>query len=145
MSQEEEVIQVASAGVGTKTYIIKLRKGDRRLTVPARYKITFGPLVPGTKDQGGHAALRIYDGSQQLACMTDVVAFRDASIKLEEKVVKTKRQVVEKDNGNLRRGTVIEARVEAWIDPDEPKEHEADNDGKPDLIEWKDALGDDTF
>lgn len=109
----------------TKTYILESLKGQqRKVTVPATWKVTFGPTVPyERKSHGGNEqwALRFYESKDKLrAIFTDVRSFRDASIDILERRVQTKRQVMEKASQKGGRSVVAEARVEEWIDPDDP-------------------------
>lgn len=108
-----------------KTYILELKNGQqRRVTVPANWKVTFGPLIPGERGGGnGCLALRFYETKdKQRAIFTDVKSFRDSEIPILEKRVKTKRQVVEKASKQGQKGVVVEAKIEDWVNPDEPEE-----------------------
>lgn len=117
---------------GDKTYLMDLSGGRmRRITVPASWKVTFGPLVPkpsgDDRYQNKTFALRFYEGrDQQRAIFTDVLSFRDESLKVEERVTKTKQQVVHKDAPSGRREMVVEARVTEWRDPLAPEDSTAD-------------------
>lgn len=113
------------------TYIISHKNGTKRkITVPSDWKVTFGPAVKGTRrgnSPGSNLqmpmALRFYESeTKQRAIFTDVVDFRDASIKiLEEKV-----EVKEKDGfmecEGVRKRTTFQATVKSWIDPDKEPE-----------------------
>lgn len=109
---------------GSRTLILTIKSGSqRRITIPSGYAITFGPLIPGLKQiSNGHtgvAALRIYDSDKdQVACFTDVLAFRDASLMIEEKVTRTERKVVRKNSHEGSRDVEVEARVTEWVNPD---------------------------
>jgi hypothetical protein len=107
-----------------KTYILDLRGGGkRRLTVPATWKLTFGPLIPGNKDGSGRGtlALRFYEGSKehQRAVFTDVESFRDSSIEVEEQVTRVKRQGKTRNAPTGTKETVMEARITEWRNPDQ--------------------------
>jgi hypothetical protein len=75
-----------------KTYEVEtVDGGKRRITIPASWKVTFGPLIPGVQqDRYGRnrrypIALRIYESKeQQRAIFTDVASFRDTSIVVED-------------------------------------------------------------
>lgn len=115
-----------------KTYIMDLSGGRlRRITVPASWKVTFGPLVPRREDdrhQHKTFALRFYEGKdQQRAIFTDVLSFRDESLKVEERITKTKQQVVKKEAPGGAREMVVEARITEWRDPLAPQDGAADN------------------
>jgi hypothetical protein len=113
-----------------KTYLMDLSGGRmRRITVPASWKVTFGPLIPNDKygNERGKYCLRFYESKdQQRAIFTDVVAFRDASLAIEERVTKTKQQTIHKDGPTGRREAVVEARVTEWRNPDSPQDVESD-------------------
>lgn len=114
---------------GDKEYLLELKNGQqRRLKVPASWKITFGPTVPFERKQGrgfnednGIWALRLYDGTALRAIFTDVRMFRDLSIAVAEKRIRTKRQVMEKESRKGGKAVVAEARIEEWVDPDAPE------------------------
>lgn len=116
------------ASVPMTTYALKLKGGgERRVTIPTAYRLTFGPTVPYVKHgNGSHGdgtwALRLYDGERLKSIFTDVVSFRDMDIKVLEKHTRSKRQVVEKAAKFGGRTAVVEATVETWVDPDEPDE-----------------------
>lgn len=120
---------------GEKTYILELKNGDtRRVTIPAHWKMTFGQLILFKNRDGAYeagragVALRFYEGSKEnlRAVMTDVVAIRDASIKLQEKRTTVQRQNAQKQTNQGMKNVVVEARMTEWVDPDVE-----DADGKP--------------
>ena len=119
----------ATAPDPQKTYVLELKNGgQRRLTVPANWKVTFGPTVPferkgagGYRGDEGTWSLRLYEGSDKLrAIFTDVRAFRDTSIVITEKRIRTKRQTVDKASTKGGKTVIAEARIEEWVDPDSP-------------------------
>lgn len=108
-----------------KTYVMTTTGGGmRRVTVPAKWKVTFGPLVPPKERDHGSSkgfALRFYEGAnQQRAVFTDVIAFRDESLKVEERITKTKHKVATKQAPGGAKQVVMEARVTEWRDPLQP-------------------------
>jgi hypothetical protein len=113
-------------GDGMKTYVLELYNGNlRRITVPAKWKVTFGPAVPGKPGQTGgqerHYALRFYETKdRQRAVFTDVRTFRDDSISIEERVSTTKRQVVRKQTASGVKDVEVAAVMTEWINPDNP-------------------------
>lgn len=116
------------------TYILTMLGGGlRKVTVPSAYKVTFGPLVmPKKGDGGGYAennsrtlCLRFYEGTTQRAVFTDVRSFRDQSIPIEERITRTKTQVVAKHAPTGRRNVEVQASVSEWVNPDEPQESSA--------------------
>jgi hypothetical protein len=111
-----------------KTFLMELKGGKlRRVTVPATWKVTFGPLVPSEVRHGDVRtfALRFYETKeQQRAVFTDVVSFRDMSLEVEERVSKVKQKMVHKEAPGGRREMMVEARITEWRNPDAP-----DDDG----------------
>lgn len=69
----------------TTTYLVNFIDGDKKqITVPKSWKVTFGPVVPGSR----HPTLRFYESKEkQRAAFTDVKNFRDMSMDI--KVVET--------------------------------------------------------
>lgn len=114
-----------------KTYHV-CRKGgrDQRITVPASWKVTFGPLNPGSRGhEAGQPALRFYESqNQQRAVITDVISFRDTSIKVEEKRTNVKQQVLRKQTPHGDKNVVVEGRVEEWVNPDAPESSAGDSE-----------------
>lgn len=109
----------------TTTYYIERAGGlDQKVTVPSHWKVTFGPLNPGSK--GGEAstpALRFYESpNQQRMVITNVKCFRDMGIQVEEKRVSVKRQAAWKDTPHGRKDFVVEGKMEQWVNPDAPSE-----------------------
>lgn len=109
------------------TYIVQRKGGkDQKITVPSSWKVTFGPLVPGSKNFSEGATtpcLRFYESqNQQRAVITDVISFRDASIAVEEKRVSVKQQTLHKQTGGGMKDVIVEGRVEEWVNPDAPQQ-----------------------
>ncbi len=135
-----------SPSEGMITYAMRCRKGgERRVTVPAPWKVTFGPTIPykkGHDPESGVWSVRMYDGDKLRAIFTDVESFRDTSIQVLEKRVRSKRQVVEKAAKHGGRSAVVEATIETWVDPDAPDEANEDDqeflqlDHKTNGLEW---------
>lgn len=108
------------------TYLIEHENGiKRKITVPESWKVTFGPAVKGNRaNSNPHGpkmpmALRFYESdTKQRAIFTDVVSFRDMSIKIEEEVI----NIQEKDGyyeceGKKKR-TTFQAKTREWVNPD---------------------------
>ena len=116
----------------TRTYLMETKGGKlRRVTVPASWKVTFGPLVPSEIRHGEVRtfALRFYESKeQQRAVFTDVLAFRDTSLPVEERVSKIKQKVVHKNAPSGRRDMMVEARITEWRNPDTPDDDATDSD-----------------
>lgn len=109
-----------------RTYILDMHDGTRkRVTVPDSWKLTFGPLVPGSKDHSVNSrqalVLRFYEGNKdnQRACFTEVAGFRDTKEMgvLVEKV-ETRRQTVQAQTPQGARDFDVEAIIKNWEDPD---------------------------
>ncbi len=64
--------------------------------------------------------MRLYEGNKenQRALFTDVKSFRDASIPVLEKVVKTQQKRMQKQTANGFKDVIVEARVTDWREPD---------------------------
>ena len=111
--------------VAMKTYVLDMKSGgQRKVTVPAAWKVTFGPLVPGTRDGNGNSnlCLRFYESAnQQRAVFANVVAFRDESIQILEKVTRKQAQTVYRDAPGGRKSFVVEAHASSWQNPDAPE------------------------
>lgn len=113
-----------------KTYIIHHEDGTkRRITVPEDWKVTFGPAARGAnKSTSGTTykipmALRFYESeTKQRAIFTDVVSFRDASIKIEEERVNTTEKDGFMECDGVRKRTRFQATVKEWVNPDETKD-----------------------
>ncbi len=115
-----------SEEVENKIYILTLQNGEvRKVTVPATWTLTFGPTVPFVPKGGaydGKTALRFYEGSGKdklRACFTDVKAFRDASIPIQERRTTVQQQVAQVAKKEGMRTVNVEARVTEWVNPDE--------------------------
>lgn len=111
----------------TKTYFVE-RDGGRhqRVTVPASWKVTFGPLVPGKNFTGAgnnHPALRFWESAnQQRMVITDVKSFRDVSIKVEERRTQMKQQRMTQQTEHGAKDVIVEGSVSEWVDPDAPNQ-----------------------
>lgn len=82
-----------------RTYEIKQGNERFRIIIPANWKVTFGPLTPGSK-YGGSYALRVYESeTKQRAVFVDVTSFRDLSIPY-MKYVKNSRSTTESQSGS---------------------------------------------
>lgn len=110
-----------------KTYLLTMEDGKRKkVTVPASWKVTFGPLVPGGKDTNynsrGALSLRFWEGKDlQRAVFTGVASFRDQSIGIEEEIIRSEEQVFTKEVDGEERNFVAQAVVREWQNPDAPR------------------------
>lgn len=110
------------------TYLLELENGGRRkIVIPSSWKVTYGPLVPGSKDgnlQGrGALCLRIWEGSKdnQRAVITGVVGFRDLSLPVQDEITTSHEEVVSKQTEQGMRDVVVRGEVKEWVDPDKPR------------------------
>lgn len=111
-----------------KTYLIKFENGtEQKITVPEAWKVTFGPATKG--ERGGRPnlkmpmALRFYESdTKQRAIFTDVVNFRDTSIKIEEKKIRVQEKDGYMECEGARKRTTFRAQTTEWVNPDEPSE-----------------------
>lgn len=114
--------------VDKTTYLLETKSGQqRKVTVPAGWRVTFGPTVPFARKEGRSYgdelwALRFYADKDLKAIFTDVKSFREMSeISVSEKRVKTQRQSFSKDGKKGGKAVIAEARIEEWVDPDDPE------------------------
>lgn len=115
---------------GKRTYILNMRDGTKqKITVPKNWKLTFGPLVPGSKDGNVNSrdalVLRIYEGNKdnQRAVFTDVASWRDTNdLQIEVEKVDTQQKGV-RVNVEGEGEKIIQANMEVrqWVNPDEPR------------------------
>lgn len=115
----------------TITYILKHDDGtERKITVPESWKVTFDPAVKGynrgtNPTPGGPKmpmCLRFYESdTKQHAIFTDVVSFRDSSIKIEEKKVRVQEKDGYVECEGVKKRTTFQAKTTEWINPDEIK------------------------
>lgn len=114
--------------VAGKVLVIQGRGNkQRRVVVPADATVTFGPTVPFERKSGDDDwSLRVYADvgkKKLLAVFAGVAGFHElGTIKISERRVKSKRHVMEKDSKDFSKGTVMEARVEEWVDPDDDED-----------------------
>ena len=111
-----------------KTYHVKFKNGDeKRITVPADWKVTFGPCVVKDRntprDHEMPLALRFYENSdKQRAIFTNVESFRDMSINIVEKKVNVKEKEGYMECDGMRKATTFRAQTTEWVDPDDDKQ-----------------------
>lgn len=107
------------------TYLLQMQDGtQKKVTVPEDWKVTFGPLTPGGKGEPSHGAkaLRFWTGKdKQRAVFTNVESFRDMSIPIEEKVVKSQSETYYRGEGEDKKAVVVEVAQSEWVNPDAPK------------------------
>jgi hypothetical protein len=107
---------------GTRTYEVRTTEGSYRIDIPADWKVTYGPVSPGTKGSYGEGnALRIYESdTKQRAIFTGVQSFRDVSIPVQRLMVKRKgSEEFESDTSGNRRGRTEVVVERKWVSVDE--------------------------
>ena len=127
---------------GTTTYLLNMKDGTKqKITCPTRWTVTFGPLVPGSKDHNvnsiGATSLRFREGQHQKAVFTGVESFRDMSIGIEVEINKTQQETFFKEDPNTgkKKQVVVEGSVKEWINPDAPRPRgDNDNSTMPRLL-----------
>lgn len=112
-----------------KTYILDCDDGTRkRITVPADWKVTFGPaasggnkIILGERHLKMPMALRFYESEhRQRAIFTDVKSFRDASIEIEIEEVRIQEKDGYVECDGVRKRTTFQAKTKEWVSPDIP-------------------------
>lgn len=112
-----------------RTYILNMRDGTKqKITIPVGWRLTFGPLVPGSKDgtTNGRDALvlRVYEGTKdnQRAVFTGVESWRDTKdLQIEVEQVQQKQQMARVDiPGEGQQDVAVRMETRHWVDPDKP-------------------------
>jgi hypothetical protein len=115
-----------------RDYLIVKTDGEEMVvSVPATWKVTFGPAVVGvgkvsSQYQGKMPmALRFYENQdRQRAIFTNVASFRDMSIPIKVKRVDTQEKQGFTEVDGKRKATTFQAKVETWVDPYEKMKDE---------------------
>lgn len=120
----------------TKTLILEMHKGaERRITIPAHWAITFGPVAIGAKyssSDGSANVLRLYEdvGRKHLkAVFKDVRAFFEEGIEIVERKTETKKKTYNQMNEKTGKMEAYQAEVKrkTWVNPyAEDEEDDAD-------------------
>jgi hypothetical protein len=103
----------------TKTYLIERSNETVRVTVPASWKVTFGPVSAGNRgafsgEEG--MCLRFYESAnQQRAIFTRVRSFRDTSIPMEKLVIERQNKAEMKAGAKGHKHSEEEVREEKWV------------------------------
>lgn len=106
-----------------RTYEVVTSGQRLRMTIPAAWKVTYGPVSPGSKaGYNGAPALRIYENeTKQRAIFLNVVSFRDLSVKVE--VAAARKYGTQEwflDDGSFV-GDRVDKVEKRWMDIDEVK------------------------
>lgn len=108
-----------------KTYLITHDNGNEtKISVPASWKVTFGPAARGNNAGKSHSvmplALRFYeDETRQRAIFTDVKSFRDLSIPVFVKKKSTQEKHGFMECEGSKKATIFTVETSEWINPDE--------------------------
>lgn len=105
-----------------KTLIVEIQNGkDRKITIPADWTITFGPIGVGARNHGESTnVLRFYaDASkkQLKAVFRNVICFHEEGIQIREKVVRKKNKTFKRQEKNGEQSYQAEVRQTTWRDP----------------------------
>ena len=123
--------------VKTKTLILEMSKGaERRLTIPADWTITFGPVAIGAKyssNDGSANVLRLYEdvGRKHLkAVFKDVRAFFEEGIQIVERKTETKQKTYQQMNEKTGKMEAYQASVKrkTWVNPYAEDDDQDDTD-----------------
>lgn len=115
----------------TKTLVLEMTKGaERRLTIPADWAVTFGPVAIGAKyhhADGSANVLRLYEDASRKklkAVFKDVRSFFEEGIEIVERKVETKQKTYQKMNEATGKMEAYQAKVErkTWVNPYEEDE-----------------------
>lgn len=113
-----------------KTLILEIKGGkERRMTIPADWVITFGPVAVGARFNGDDSVncLRLYSDvkkTQLKAVFRNVVSFFEEGIEIREKVVRKKRKTFTRNEKNGAQSYQAEVRQTTWRDPFSDEEDE---------------------
>jgi hypothetical protein len=105
-------------------YLVTDDRGEFVIELPVGWKITFGYVNPGLREQGGYGGkqghcLRIYKGKELRAVLGNVTAVRDLSIPFMRKVERqTGSAEWTKDSiGNFARTEKVNVESELILEP----------------------------
>ena len=114
------------------TYLIEFENNNRqRITVPSKWKVTFGPLAIRGANSGRKVglqqkmpiALRFYENdNRQRAVFTNVLSFRDMSIGIEEERVDIQQKNGYVECDGRKKNVAFQATSKQWVNPDGEEE-----------------------
>lgn len=121
MQNQSHMSTKRNSATTMKSYIVERNKETLRVTVPESWKVTYGPIFRGDKNQarydsgGLRYALRFYESdNKQRALFCDVQSFRDASIKIEKKIVTVEGKSEFRANDKSKSSKEEQAVSEEW-------------------------------
>lgn len=115
MDTEVEVVDPGTTDTDVRTYEIKQGSERFRIDIPANFKVTFGPLTPGSKF-GSAYALRVYESdTKQRAVFVDVTSFRDLSIPYRKYVKNTRNDSHSEHTDKKDQASSVTVRSDEWI------------------------------
>lgn len=112
--------KAAKPAAELRVYMIEFTNGkQKRISIPGEWKITFGPLAPGSKGYENNGekglCLRLYENKdQQRAVFTKVASFRDMSIHVEERVVHRRNERAQRETPNGVKDFTVQAEYAEW-------------------------------
>ena len=115
-----------------RTYEIVTNEGRMRMEIPDSWKVTYGPVSPGSKSYGDGNALRVYENeTKQRAIFLNVVSFRDLSIPVQRLLVREKgSEKWEIDSNSRKRSSSVEIE-RRWVPEGEIETGAGDEDEAP--------------
>jgi len=118
-----------------RTLFVEVKEGLRKITIPADWTISFGPLAVGLKSNGMESpnVLRIYADKKRadlVAVYRDVISVSDERVIVSQKKTTKKQKVFHKRGGNGEQSFAAEIRKTSWTNPyaDEPEAEDGDFD-----------------
>lgn len=120
----------------TRTLYAELNGGNmRKITIPASWVITFGPIAVGVGRNGQESpnVLRIYSDAKRsdlVAVYRDIKAVSDERVMVTEKTTRSKKKVFNKAGPKGDQSFAAEVRSTKWVNPfaDEPETGDDDFD-----------------
>lgn len=93
-----------------------------KVTIPQKARITFAKINPQSQRGGGFdgQALRIYEGTSQIACFTNIKSFQDTTkVKVERRVQRVEEEREHESDGQGNAKDKRRRRVEhEWVSDD---------------------------
>lgn len=131
------------------TYLVEFKDGKKkRIMVPSSWKVTFGPLAPGTRAHNGEGALalRFYETKEkQRAVFTNVKCFRDMGISVSERVVHVRNERAHRQTADGLKDFTVQAEYAEWRNEDDDTPTEFSKNMKLPKLDDDDDDGDIEF
>lgn len=98
------------------TYLVVTTQGKKKVTVPSSWKVTYGPVSPGSKYGGGDNVLRFYEAeNKQRALFTNVREFRDLSIEVVSQKIEKRRKSAQVISDNMLESADQYEEEASWL------------------------------